>query len=158
MGDDGTSYLYTGQEFDPESQYYYYNARYYDPAIGRFLSRDPFSGRDGDVLSRNGYIYVKNNPLKYVDPSGEIERDASGSGFWDNITNNIYVQGVAGWGVGSGIGVQSTGQYVLDSVRNPWEAIKGIGTGAVQNVVAWGNLFSDLTNDYSNTVNEITTG
>lgn len=29
------------------------------------------SGRDGDVISRNSYVYVKNNPLKYVDPSGE---------------------------------------------------------------------------------------
>ncbi|EKD94394.1 MAG: hypothetical protein ACD_26C00068G0001, partial [uncultured bacterium] len=54
-----------------ESELYYYNARYYNPRLGRFISRDPFLGRDGDTLSRNGYTYVKNNPLKYVDPSGE---------------------------------------------------------------------------------------
>ena len=70
---ESTKYLFTGQEYDNESDLYYYNARYYNPVIGRFISRDPVLGRDGDSLSRNGYIYVKNNPLKYVDPSGEEE-------------------------------------------------------------------------------------
>ena len=35
-------------------------------------------GRDGDSLSRNRYIYVKNNPLKYVDPTGNDGEDPSG--------------------------------------------------------------------------------
>ncbi|MBU0597142.1 hypothetical protein KKA94_03205, partial [Patescibacteria group bacterium] len=47
-----------------------YNARYYNPKIGRFISRDNFMGRTGDVVSKNRYVYVKNNPLKYVDPTG----------------------------------------------------------------------------------------
>ncbi|MFA5813639.1 MAG: RHS repeat-associated core domain-containing protein [Patescibacteria group bacterium] len=71
---EGTDYLFTGQEYDIESSLYYYNARYYNPKLGRFISRDMFMGRDGDLLSRNRYIYVKNNPLKYVDPSGEEEK------------------------------------------------------------------------------------
>lgn len=66
----GTNYLFTNQEFDPESELYYYNARYYNPVLGRFISRDAMLGRDGDVLSRNLYIYVKNNPLKYKDSTG----------------------------------------------------------------------------------------
>jgi RHS repeat-associated protein len=33
--------IFTGRQFDPESQVYYYRARYYSPQIGRFLSRDP---------------------------------------------------------------------------------------------------------------------
>ena len=70
-----SNYLFTNQEFDSESELYYYNARYYNPTTGRFISRDPFLGRDGDVLSRNSYVYVKNNPLKYVDPTGEEEKD-----------------------------------------------------------------------------------
>ncbi len=70
-----TKYLFTGQELDLESELYYYNARYHNPRLGRFISRDPLLGSDGNALSRNGYIYVKNNPLKYVDPSGEYDID-----------------------------------------------------------------------------------
>jgi len=67
-----TKYLYTGQEYDFESELYYYNARYYNPQLGRFISRDEFAGKDGDSVSKNRYVYVKNNPFKYVDPSGKI--------------------------------------------------------------------------------------
>jgi RHS repeat-associated protein len=43
---------------------YYYGARFYDPELGRFISMDP--ARDG----LNWYVYVHNNPVKYVDPDG----------------------------------------------------------------------------------------
>jgi len=49
-------------------------------------------GRDGDVLSRNSYIYVQNNPLKYVDPTGEIEEGLWLAGFnewWDNLVVGV---------------------------------------------------------------------
>ncbi len=74
-GSEKTDYLFTNQEFDPESELYYYNARYYNPSVGRFISRDVFMGRDGDTISRNRYVYVKNNPLRYVDPTGNEEED-----------------------------------------------------------------------------------
>ncbi len=82
-----TDYLFTGQEWDAESELYYYNARYYNPRLGRFISRDSVLGRDGDALSRNGYIYVKNNPLKYVDPSGNDAKKAQKK-WWQNQTFN----------------------------------------------------------------------
>lgn len=50
----------------------YMHARYYDGALGRFLSIDP--GRDWDLQqpqSWNGYAYVQNNPVNRVDPSGK---------------------------------------------------------------------------------------
>ena len=43
---------------------YYYNARWYDPNLGRFTTEDPI--RDG----LNWYIYANNNPLRFVDPTG----------------------------------------------------------------------------------------
>ena len=59
-------YLYTGRDEDSETELRYYRARYFDPAIGRFLSEDPI-GFSGGV---NFYEYVFNNPIKSTDPSG----------------------------------------------------------------------------------------
>jgi RHS repeat-associated protein len=61
---------FTGEEVD-RNELLYLRARYYDPLSGRFLSRDPFPMDESDTQSVNRYAYVKNNPLRYVDPSGE---------------------------------------------------------------------------------------
>jgi RHS repeat-associated protein len=62
-------YLYTGKEKD-SSGLYYYGARYYDPETGRFLTRDPLTGKTHSPQSLNRYTYCLNNPLTYVDPLG----------------------------------------------------------------------------------------
>ncbi len=64
-------YLYTGQERDEETDLMYYGARYYDPVVGRFMSVDPWGGDLSNPQTLNKYAYVVNNPLKYVDPTGE---------------------------------------------------------------------------------------
>ncbi len=62
-----TIYGYTGRQRDDETGLYYYRARYYDTANGRFLSEDPAGFAAGDVnLSR----YVTNSPTNFVDPTG----------------------------------------------------------------------------------------
>ena len=48
----------------------YLRARYYNPSIGRFISRDSFAGKKSDPLSLNLYTYCANNPIVYIDPSG----------------------------------------------------------------------------------------
>jgi RHS repeat-associated protein len=58
---------YTGREQDPETNLYYYRARYYDPSVGRFISEDPLGFEAGDP---NFYAYVGNNPINANDPSG----------------------------------------------------------------------------------------
>ena len=55
---------FTEKDFDEVTGLYYFNARWYDPQLGRFTSEDPV--RDG----MNWYVYVSNNPLKFVDPTG----------------------------------------------------------------------------------------
>ncbi|MCF7831090.1 hypothetical protein K9M41_03815, partial [Candidatus Gracilibacteria bacterium] len=64
-------YEFTGKERDDETGLLYYEARYYDSSIGRFISRDPWEGDIQDPQSLNKYSYVQNNPLKYIDPNGE---------------------------------------------------------------------------------------
>ena len=49
------------------------NGRMYDPRLGRFLSPDPIVGDPTSSRSWNLYSYVRNNPLSYVDPTGETE-------------------------------------------------------------------------------------
>jgi RHS repeat-associated protein len=63
------SYLYTGKKKDSTSLYYY-GARYYDPDVARFITRDPLSGKKAIPQSLNRYTYCLNNPLKLTDPSG----------------------------------------------------------------------------------------
>src|SRR5690606_2330639 len=61
---------YTGQVLDEETGLYYYNARYYDPELGRFVQADTIVPEAGSSQALNRYSYCVNNPLKYVDPSG----------------------------------------------------------------------------------------
>ncbi|MBU7021523.1 MAG: hypothetical protein HXS41_10740, partial [Theionarchaea archaeon] len=65
-------YLFTGKERDTVGLYYY-GARYYDPATGRFITRDGMAGKTHKPQSLNRYIYCYNNPLKYIDPVGLSE-------------------------------------------------------------------------------------
>jgi RHS repeat-associated protein len=60
-------YLFTGRELDSETGLYYYRARYYNAALGRFLSEDPIGMESGDV---NFYRYLANNPVDSTDPTG----------------------------------------------------------------------------------------
>ena len=62
--------LYQGQQQDPENNLYYLRARYYDPATGRFISRDPVKNVITDPQNLNGYSFTRNNPIIYSDPSG----------------------------------------------------------------------------------------
>ncbi|MBU7015824.1 MAG: hypothetical protein HXS43_13445 [Theionarchaea archaeon] len=66
-------YTYNGKELD-ETGLYFYGARYYDPVIGRFISRDPLTGKRESPQTLNRYAYCLNNPLKYIDPAGESIR------------------------------------------------------------------------------------
>ena len=62
-------YLFTGREFDTETELYYYRTRFYDANMGRFVSEDPIRWNSGDV---NLYRYVQNNSQNATDPTGNI--------------------------------------------------------------------------------------
>jgi RHS repeat-associated protein len=65
-----TDRRFTGQRWEASLGLYDYKARFYDPALGRFLQPDPIVPEPGDPRALNRYAYVYNNPLRYTDPSG----------------------------------------------------------------------------------------
>jgi RHS repeat-associated protein len=70
LGSSPNRFLFTGEERDADTGLYYLRARWYDPAVGRLLTRDPFAGFLAGPLSMNRYVYVRNNPVRLSDPSG----------------------------------------------------------------------------------------
>jgi len=67
-----TTYNFTGQRLDGDTGLLYYGARYYDPALMRFVQADTVVPEPGNPQALNRYAYVLNNPLKYIDSSGRI--------------------------------------------------------------------------------------
>src|SRR5262249_11564817 len=64
---------FTGEERDAETRFDYFGARYFSAAQGRFMSADPalIDQHPDDPQSWNLYAYVRNNPLKFIDPTGQ---------------------------------------------------------------------------------------
>jgi RHS repeat-associated protein len=92
------------------------NARLYDPAIGQFLSPDPYIADYGNSLDYNRYMYARNNPLVYTDPDGEWIHLVIGAVIggvvnvamnWKKIDN--FGQGLAYFGVGAAAGALGAG-------------------------------------------------
>jgi RHS repeat-associated protein len=63
----GDRFKFAGMQYDSTTGLYYDHARYYDAAIGRFVSQDPMGFSAGDT---NLYRYVDNEPTDAVDLSG----------------------------------------------------------------------------------------
>ncbi|AZR73491.1 hypothetical protein BBF96_08900 [Anoxybacter fermentans] len=75
-----TRYKFTGQRQVIGIGLYYYGARYYDSETGRFITEDVYRGNLINPLSQNLYIYVLQNPLKYVDLTGHMANFIIGPG------------------------------------------------------------------------------
>ncbi|GAV31392.1 hypothetical protein emb_1c0119 [Coriobacteriaceae bacterium EMTCatB1] len=63
---------YRGYYYDASTGLYYLPARYYDPAVGRFLAPDPAPPAAGDPRTLNRYTYCLGDPVDHTDPTGAI--------------------------------------------------------------------------------------
>jgi RHS repeat-associated protein len=63
-------YQYTGEAWDAEVELLYLRARYYQPEVGRFITKDPWKGERWLPASLNPYPYAHNNPTDLVDHGG----------------------------------------------------------------------------------------
>ena len=55
----------------------YLRARYYQPAVGRFLTRDTYTGEADEPLSLHFYTYCENDGVNYIDSSGHKKSNAT---------------------------------------------------------------------------------
>jgi RHS repeat-associated protein len=63
-------YLYKGERYDADLGMYYMRARWYNPATGRFMSRDPEEGDPSNPASLHKYSYAAADPVNNADPTG----------------------------------------------------------------------------------------
>ena len=125
-GDEGiatTDYGYTGQ-MKEDDNLYYYGARWYDPAIGRFMQADTIVPADiQGTQAFDRYAYVNNNPILYRDENGH----------WVST----LVGGIIGAAVGYGVQVYQniqSGLTVTDALTTNISAEKilaGAAAGAI---------------------------
>jgi RHS repeat-associated protein len=69
-GSTPTDRRYTGQREEANFGLYFYNARWYDPALGRFIQADTIIPRAGNPQAWDRYAYANNNPANSTDPTG----------------------------------------------------------------------------------------
>jgi RHS repeat-associated protein len=112
-------FLFAGMQYDSTTGIYYDHARYYDAAIGRFMSQDPMGFAAGDA---NLYRYVGNSPTDMTDLSG---LGSLGDLVWQ-ARLRLTVPPPAGesWNVQNGVGNSST--PITGSGK--WSRVDGLWT------------------------------
>jgi len=133
-----TDIKFTGKIQD-DTGLYYCGARYYDPVIGRFISPDTIVQAPQDPQTLNRYAYCRNNPVKYIDPTGRffwaaiigailggISAAISGGNVWQGVLGGL----VGGAFVGIG--------YNLLEVTGA--VVGGILGGAASSAINGGNI------------------
>ncbi|CAM3317572.1 type IV secretion protein Rhs [Paenibacillus taichungensis] len=87
-------FRYSGELWDDTTELQYLRARWYNPGEGRFLNEDTYNGELDDPLTQNLYTYVLNNPLRYVDPTGNKQCEGAttceGDPVETKLRNMIY--------------------------------------------------------------------
>ena len=117
-------FRYRGYYYDRETGFYYLNARYYDPQIGRFICPDDISYLDPTTINGlNLYAYCGNDPVNKSDPSGHF-------GIWALVAITVASMLIGG-----------TAQLVSNAMAGKtgselWRGVAGAAVGAGVNALA----------------------
>ncbi len=89
-GQSPTDIGFTGQRAVVGIGLMFYNARWYDASLGRFVEADTILPGAGNPLAFDRYMYVFGNPLRYSDPSGHFTEEdipllCQGCKTWDDV-------------------------------------------------------------------------
>ncbi len=82
---DDNPFRYCGEYYDKETEEIYLRARYYQPVVGRFLTRDTYMGEEDDVLSLHLYAYCGYDGVNMVDSSGHIPTPMEAAYMCENV-------------------------------------------------------------------------
>jgi len=127
------SWLYrgfTGHEHVPHFALINMNGRMYDPVLGRMLSVDNYVQAPLSSQGYNRYSYVMNNPLNYVDPSGEY-------GYWHRGRYiQVPTEPGAGYNAGGGLGGYAWGSSSDAFLQSLWD-MSGDATTWINANGAW---------------------
>ncbi|MGH7989683.1 MAG: RHS repeat-associated core domain-containing protein, partial [Limisphaerales bacterium] len=118
---------YTGQVLDDATGLYYYNARYYDPVLGRFTQPDDIIPDLFNPQTYNRYAYCVNNPLRFTDPSGNAASDIAD--WWGGTVNTAFEYYTAGSQSTALIGTLGTVNSLVGGIAEPLRL--GSSAGAV---------------------------
>ena len=120
-GTKGFTASFTGKLYDKDAGMYYFNARWYDSELGRFITED--TARDG----RNWFVYCENNPLIYTDPTGLFDKKQF---FWASVQTFGGIVEVAAGILAEGVSAGTSTYAVIDGKYNIADGVIGMTAAA----------------------------
>ncbi len=126
-----SDYRFTDQEEDTEIGLYNYDARMYDPVIGRFVTPDPYFFHNPELgiampIDLNLYAYARNNPLIFIDPTGYWSWKGFAQIFFGSVKIGLGVAAciaghpwAGGWMIASGLGDVGGGIATMSGTPTP---------------------------------------
>ena len=130
--DTSSAYGYTGEQ--QSGDMVYLRARYYNPADGRFMSRDTWGGDANRPMSMNRWMYVEGNPVKYTDPSGHFPtfcQSMPTKGLYESCVLGFYgLEPISYFELGERVQGEQGCYSGLDAYRAPGY-LEGIGLWAL---------------------------
>jgi RHS repeat-associated protein len=138
--------MYRGEQYDSDLGLYYLRSRYYNPATGRFMSRDPEDGDLFGAMSLQRYRYASGDPVNRIDPLGRLDLEVYGIKLAKTLSATVALNAIS---CGASVGFSlATGGLAESFNEDPWgstaavfgcatlkfEPVEGTVAGLVANV------------------------
>ncbi|GAA6152197.1 hypothetical protein NBRC116587_16160 [Pseudoteredinibacter isoporae] len=137
--------VFTGQEHDENTGLIYFGARFYDPAIGRFMTQDTYLGESNTPPSLHRYLYAYSNPTVYIDLHGYKSVFGDANEQLDNFNDYLDKQNESADNAGAAVAIGVTKAVVklgqslngaLDTAANLAQVAAGVDDQQVRDELA----------------------